>query len=46
MLTFVMLSKQGQVSSVNFSDIDSQKHINDYNNAIWLEILNPTCLER
>ncbi len=46
MMTFVTLSNQGQVISANFSDADIQRHINDHNNAIWVEISNPTLLER
>jgi magnesium transporter len=46
MMTFVSLSKQEQGLSTHFHEEEIEKSRGDYQNAVWVEIFNPTVIER
>ena len=46
MMTFIERTTQGQTIISEFQEDENQSAISDYNQVIWIEISNPTVLER
>ena len=46
MITMVMRSKQGRFLGYDFKEHEKNQQNLDYSDIIWIEILNPTFLER